>query len=60
MFTSEIENELPLSRQQLNNRLSGLEEDGYVTSKKASGRRLWWLTDRGCKQVAEAVRETLD
>lgn len=56
-FTSEITENLPLVRQQVNNILDELEQDGYVTSKHASGRRLWWLTPKGNKWITERARE---
>lgn len=56
VFTSEIENEVSITRQRLNDRLSELEESGYVTSKHASGRRLWWLTSEGVELAKEYAR----
>lgn len=59
LFTSEVSEPLPLSRQRINDLLDQLESDGFVTSKTASGRRLWWLTPAGTKRVTEAAREEL-
>lgn len=58
-FASEIEENIELSRQRITKRLSGLEDDGLVVSKKASGRRLWWVTDSGKKKASDAIREKL-
>lgn len=59
-FASEFEEHLSISRQRINEILDELEEDGYVTSKKASGRRLWWLTDEGNERVSRIARERFD
>lgn len=59
VFASELEAELPLSRQQITNRLSGLEDGGFVMSKLASGRRVFWLTDEGHERVIRAARDQL-
>jgi len=59
LFTSEISDPLPLSRQRINDLLNNMEERGLVTSKTASGRRLWWMTTEGHKKVSEAAREDL-
>ncbi len=59
VFTSEVEQELDLSRQRINERLTSLEEEDLLVSKKASGRRLWWITEAGKAQAAEFIRENL-
>lgn len=59
LFTSEVSEPLPLTRQRVNDLLNSLEEDGLVTSKTASGRRLWWMTPKGRKRVVETAREEL-
>lgn len=60
LFTSEIAVNLPLTKQRVNQRLDDLEtDDGYVTSKKASGRRLWWMTPEGHEHIAAFARERL-
>ena len=59
LFTSEVSEPLPLSRQRVNGLLDQLEENGFVTSKTASGRRLWWMTPKGKKKVTEAARNKL-
>lgn len=56
-FASEFEEDLDLSRQRISQILDELEGEGYVASKKASGRRLWWLTEKGEQRVAKAARE---
>ncbi len=58
-FASEIEEQVPLSRQRISKRLGQLEDAGLVVSKKAAGRRLWWVTDAGKKQASDTVRERL-
>lgn len=61
LFTSEVSAELPITRQRVNQILEELEnEEGYVTSKRASGRRLWWLTPKGHEYIAEVAREKLN
>ena len=59
VFASEIEEEIPLSRQRISNRLGNLEEVGLVVSKKAAGRRLWWVTDSGKQKASTYMREEL-
>jgi predicted transcriptional regulator len=59
LFTSEVSDPLPLSRQRVNDLLNELEKEGLVTSKTASGRRLWWMTPEGHQQVVEAARDKL-
>jgi Mn-dependent DtxR family transcriptional regulator len=58
-FASEVEERVPLSRQRVTKRLDNLEEDGYVVSKRASGRRLWWITEAGKDYASELVREEI-
>lgn len=58
-FSSEITDEVPLTRQQVSTRLENLEEEGFVASKLASGRRLWWLTDKGEERVQGVARDEL-
>jgi len=59
LFTSEVSDPLPLSRQRVNDLLNELEDEGLVASKTASGRRLWWMTRQGHQQVAKEAREKL-
>jgi predicted transcriptional regulator len=59
LFTSEVSDPLPLSRQRVNDLLNELENEGLVTSKTASGRRLWWITPKGHQRVVEAARDKL-
>lgn len=56
-FASEFEDDLPVTRQRITGILDEMEDDGLVTSKKASGRRLWWLTDKGEERVTSTARE---
>ena len=58
-FASEIEEQVPLSRQRITKRLNDLEDEGLVVSKKATGRRLWWLTDSGKAKASSSIREKL-
>lgn len=60
LFTSEIAENVSLTRQRLGDRLKELEELGYVKSKKASGRRLWWITDEGSMEIANKLRQLFD
>jgi predicted ArsR family transcriptional regulator len=59
LFTSEVSDPLPLSRQRVNDLLNELEDEGLVTSKTASGRRLWWMTAKGHEQVVKSARDKL-
>lgn len=59
IFASEIEPELPITRQRINDRLDGLEDEGLVYSKHASGRRIWWMTQEGREFVADVAREAV-
>lgn len=59
LFASEIEPEVPITRQRINERLDKLEDEGLVYSKHASGRRIWWMTQSGREFVAEAAREAI-
>jgi len=59
-FSSEIAENVPLSRPQVNDRLDQLEDAGLVTSKTASGRRLWWITPDGREAVASRARLLLE
>lgn len=59
-FTSEFEGPIPLTRQQIQNRLRDMEEKGLVASKKASNRNIWWITDEGVKRVSRAARDALE
>jgi len=56
-FASEVAENVPITRVQVNSRLDELEDEGYVESKTASGRRLWWLTDEGRQHATESVRD---
>lgn len=61
LFASEVAENLPVSRQRVTTLLDNMEEDeGWVTSKHASGRRLWWISSTGRKQAAEELRKRLD
>lgn len=60
VFASEIEENVPISRQRVTGRLDDLEEKQFVYSKRASGRRLWWLTQKGRERVEERAREAIE
>lgn len=59
-FASDFEDSIRISRQQISKRLSQLEEEGYVVSRKAAGRRMWWITEKGRTRVAGLAREKFD
>jgi len=59
MFTSEIAERLPVTRQRVGQMLDTLESEGFVTSKHAAGRRLWWLTEKGEEYITSVARERL-
>ncbi|GAA0297227.1 hypothetical protein GCM10009066_09450 [Halarchaeum salinum] len=52
-LTSELADRIGLSRQGTSRRLHDLEEEGLLATKKAGGRRLWWLTYDGERRLAE-------
>lgn len=61
LFASEIAENVPYTRQRVSQRLDEIEDkEGYVTSKVASGRRLWWLTDKGREYVAKLLRKEFE
>lgn len=47
LATSEIADLLDFSSQGTLKRLYSLEEDGYLSCKKAGNTNIWWLTDSG-------------
>jgi predicted transcriptional regulator len=59
LFTSEVADAVPVTRQRVGQILDQLDEDGFVTSKHAAGRRLWWLTDDGHDYISKIARERL-
>lgn len=59
LFSSEVADNVPLTRQRVNTILDEMEDDGYLMSKKASGRRLWWLTDKGHDHLTQFLRDEL-
>lgn len=59
LFTSEVAENFDITRQRVGQILEEIEDDGLVTSKLASGRRLWWMTTDGHDLVARAAREKL-
>jgi len=54
VVTSELENELEMTRQGIHKRLEDLEEKGYVDSAMKAASRVWWITDKGRKYLADA------
>jgi DNA-binding IclR family transcriptional regulator len=59
LFTVEVAEALDKTQQSAYNRLSSLEELGYVTSKAASEKssRVWWLTHAGRQYLKETNGE---
>jgi DNA-binding MarR family transcriptional regulator len=53
-LASELTDELDMSRQGIHNRLDELEERGYLNSKTAGGRRMFWVTQEGRAFFAES------
>ena len=51
--TSEVAEELDLTRQAVDKHLRRLSEDGRVNTKKIGRVRVWWLSDDGRKWLAE-------
>lgn len=60
LFTSEIADNLPITRQRVGQLLDPLMEEGLVTSKYASGRRLYWLSPTGREYITAVARERFD
>jgi hypothetical protein len=64
LYASDISENVPVTRQTVQNRLEAMEnpESGpaLVASRKASGRRSWWLTTEGRERAAAYARERLD
>jgi len=54
VVTSELEDELGMTRQGIHNRLTDLQEEGHVDSAMKAASRVWWITDAGRKHLAEA------
>ena len=54
VVTSELEDELDMTRQGIHKRLVDLEEDGLVNSAMKAASRVWWVTDDGRKYIYEA------
>lgn len=51
MLASEIAEPYDISRQTAANYLNTLEDDGFLRSKRAGGRRMYWITHEGRKRV---------
>jgi|GEM_PF-507560 DNA-binding MarR family transcriptional regulator len=58
-FASEIEEQISLSRQRITKRLNDLEDEDLAVSKRAAGRRLWWVTDSGKAKASAHIRDKL-
>jgi len=56
-LASELTEFLDLSRQGVHNRLDELEEKGYLDSKTAGGRRMFWITPEGQAFFAASENE---
>jgi len=52
--TSDIADELGVSRQAVDRHLRELVDKGYVNTSKIGRSRAWWLSDEGRKKLAEA------
>lgn len=52
VVTSELTDELEMTRQGIHRRLEDLEGKGYVESAMKAASRVWWLTDDGRKYLA--------
>lgn len=52
-FTSEFTDVFDMSRQGILSRLDDLEDQGYLRSKKAAGRRVFWITTEGLEKVSQ-------
>ena len=53
--SSQVANEVGMSQQGAHYRLTKLEEDGLIRSKKAGNARAWWLTYEGKQFVANRM-----
>lgn len=53
-FATEFTDEFDMSRQGVLARLDDLEDRGFLRSKKASGRRVFWITHDGLEKVSQA------
>lgn len=51
--TSDIAEEIGVSRQTVDRHLRDLVEEGYVNTSKIGRVRAWWLSDEGRKILAE-------
>jgi|AntDeeMetagen681_2_1112603.scaffolds.fasta_scaffold18223_1 predicted transcriptional regulator len=51
--TSDIAEELDVSRQAVDRHLRNLAEEGDVNTSKIGQVRVWWLSDEGRKRLAE-------
>lgn len=53
-MASEFTDAVDMTRQGVLKRLDDLEDQGYLESKKASGRRMFWITEEGRQFVSES------
>lgn len=53
-MASEFIDDLDMTRQGILQRLDQLESEGYLRSKEAGGRRLFWITHTGKRYVFES------
>jgi DNA-binding MarR family transcriptional regulator len=51
--TSEIAEELDVQRQTADRHLRSIADEGFVNTKKIGRVRVWWLSDKGRKLLAE-------
>ena len=56
--TSEIAEQLGVSRQAVDNRLREMETNGLVLSRKIGRSRAWWLSDRGERRAVELATDS--
>lgn len=53
VVTSELEEELGMTRQGIHKRFQDLQQRGYIDSAKKAASRVWWITGQGRKYLAD-------
>lgn len=53
LTTSELADELDFTLTGIRKRLYDLDEEGYLSFKKAGNSPVWWITDKGRKHLKE-------
>jgi predicted transcriptional regulator len=56
--SSDVAEEIEMSQQGAHYRLTQLQDDGLIESKKAGNARAWWLTYEGKKFVADELLDS--